>query len=272
MKKKMNSPFNLKMRSNNFWLILLFAALVFTGCSRKPVATVTSEAEAIQIVTTLRDYDIQSDKEAIGDEKNRQYQIFLEEGFFGGGDNQSAYQVLRQHCLPRQEPPPVQDTSMIGSTEVERAKIQRQSKISIINMLQKLPGVTCVDVTFVPPQDQLASITPYPATASVNVVYKNQDFPYKPEDIKSLVATSVPGLKPELVTAVLTYQPIQPLARQKNNATQKLAVVGGAGLLLVVGAVLLVYFWQKRRQRTVSTALVERGADENGAEPIETNS
>lgn len=251
------------------WLILCCAAGLTAACTNKPVATVESEAEAIQIVTVLREYDIASEKEAVGDEKNRQFNILLDGGLLGGDEHAAAYQILNDHCLPHREPAPIADGGFIASNEAEKAKVQRQLKISIINQLQKLPGVTCVDVNFVQPQDQLAAVNPYPATASVIVNRKNQEVDFNVQDVKNLVATSVPNLQPDKVTAVLMFQPVRPIAKAKNNLTQKLLLVGGAGLVIVIGSVLLVYFMQKRRQRNTALVLAERNGEFENAEPIE---
>ena len=259
---------NFKIERAGAWLILCFVVCLATACTNKPVATVESEAEAIQIVTVLREYDIASEKEAIGDEKNRQFNILLESGFMGGDEHSSAYQILNDHCLPHREPAPIADGGFIASNEAEKAKVQRQLKISIISQLQKLPGVTCVDVNFVQPQDQLAAVNPYPATASVIVNRKNQEVDFNVQDVKNLVASSVPNLQPDKVTAVLMFQPVRPIVKVKSNMTQKLLLIGGAGLVIVIGAVLLVYFMQKRRQRSTSTALERTGEFEN-AEPVE---
>lgn len=164
-------------------ITVIGAALALAGCAAKPVVTVPTEAEAIEIIDVLRENGIQGDKVETGDERNRHYQIIVGEDFMGGDNYSQAMQILSDNCLPHTDPPPVQEGGFVASVEAEKAKFQRQLKMNIIGQLRKLPNVTCVDVNFVMPQDQLASLQPYQAQAGVLVMYKSQEI----ADRKSVV-------------------------------------------------------------------------------------
>jgi type III secretion protein J len=248
--------------ANRKLLLSCGALLLLAGCGTKPIATVPSESEAIEIIDVLQQNEISSDKEEVGDEKTRQYRILIREDWLSSGDTYAAaIQILHDHCLPHSLPPAIQEASFIGSPEVERSKVQRQLKINIIGQLRKLPGVTCVDVNFVPPQDQLAALEPYPATAAVTVSYKTPEAAFNEVAVRNLVAGSIPKLQPDKVTVVLSHQPLRPLPQSNKSSLTKIMLIVGAGLIVIVGSVLLIYFLQRRRQ-TGSMALTESAADD----------
>lgn len=256
-------------RYSSLFLLIVGFLTFLTGCSSKPVVTVKNEAEAIQIVDVLREYELSSTKEEAAENNVREYKIFVHGDFLGGETaNAAAYQILRAHCLPQSEPPVIESSGPISSPETERAKILRQQKMNIIAQLRSLPSATCVDVNFVMPQDPLQTTTPYPASAAVTVHYKNQEIPFNDADVRSLVASSVPNLNPNNVTVKLIYQPIAPPQRSRNGSLTRLLLIGGVGLVIILGSVFLVYYLRKRRQNG-STALAERPDEIDNAETVE---
>ena len=238
------------------WAGLIFL-LAFAACGGKQIATVPSEAEAIEIMDVLRENEIQSDKASVGDEKTRQFQITINEDSFGDSTYSAALQVLRDNCLPHQAPPPVDEGGFVASIEAERAKVQRQLKMNIIGQLRKLAGVTCVDVNFVLPQDQFAAMNPYPAVATVLVSYKNEQINFNEQDIKNMVAGSIPNLQADRVSVKLSYQPVRAVPRSPRSNTVRILTIGGAGLLVILGSIFLVYWLQKRRHRNDNKELRE---------------
>lgn len=258
------------MKLNNFqflggptksiFLASSLAALAFlSGCSSKPLATITSEGEAIEVIDVLRENGIASDKTEIGDERSKQYQIFVHEDFLGGSDNYSAaFQVLSDNCLPHRDPQQPQESGPIPTPGIEKLRTEWQLKMNIIRQLRKLPAVTCPDVNFVFPEDQLRSVTPYPATASVTLSYKNQDIGFNEQQVRNLVAASVPNLQPDNVKVVMTYKPVRPIQSFNRGNLNKILLIGGTGLFVILGSVLLIYFLQRRRSNAeTSTALAE---------------
>jgi type III secretory pathway lipoprotein EscJ len=132
---------------------------------------------------------------------------------------------------------------------VEKAREQRRMKINIESQLRQIPGATCVNVNFVPPQDRALAINPYPATAAVVVNFKTPTFPVPPEQIAGIVARSVPDLKPENVSVVLNSKPLRPLPENAGSRPfTRIALVTGIGLATILAFISIVFFLQKKRR------------------------
>lgn len=230
-------------------LFLLAVSVWVTGCNAYKVQSVRIEAEANQIIDVLNENGIQARKNEVGEGERKTYEIFV-----NGGDETltAAIQLMEDHCLGQPEPPEIEGGTVITSMEVEKAREQRRMKINIESQLRKLPGVTCVNVNFVPPQDRSLAINPYPSTASVLVNYKTPTFPVSKEDIASLVARSVPALQAENVSVVLTAKPLRPLPDNKirYNFT-RIALISVIGFATVLAFVSVVFVLRKKRQNQV---------------------
>ena len=227
-------------------ILLLLAAATLAGCSARKVQTVKVESEANQIIDVLGENGIRAKKNEVGEGERRLYEILV------NSDDETvaaAIQLMEDHCLGQPEPPEIEGGTVITSIEVERAREQRRMKMNIEAQLRKLPGVTCVDVNFVPPQDRSLAINPYPSTASVLVNYKTQTFPVSKDDIASLVARSVPALQPENVSVVISAKPLRPLPDNKiaYNFT-RIALVSGIGLATILAFVSVVFVLRKKRR------------------------
>jgi type III secretory pathway lipoprotein EscJ len=225
----------------------LLAVLLLSGCSlRKKVQTVKIEAEANQIIDVLRENGVRAKKEEIGEGERKIFEIWVD-----GDDDDlgSAIQIMEDHCLGQPEPPIVESSGIISSVEVEKARENRRMKINIESQLRELPGATCVNVNFVPPQDRALAINPYPATAAVVVNFKTPTFPVNQEQIAGIVARSVPDLKPENVSVVQSYKPLRPLPENAGNRTfTRIALVTGIGLATILAFISIVFFLQKKRR------------------------
>jgi type III secretory pathway lipoprotein EscJ len=231
-------------------LLFLLAAILLAGCSARKVQTVKVEAEANQIIDVLGENGIRARKNEVGEGDRKTFEILV------NGDEETvaaAIQLMEDHCLGRPDPPEPESGVVITSLEVERAREQRRMKMNIESQLRKLPGVTCVDVNFVPPQDRSLAINPYPSTASVLVNYKTQTFPVSKDEIASLVARSVPALQPENVSVVVTAKPLRPLPDNKiaYNFT-RIALVSGIGLATILAFVSVVFVLRKKRKNQSS--------------------
>ena len=248
-------------------LLTLVSTLLFTGCSNKQLATVANDSEANEIINVLRESDIDAVKEPVIENNIKQYQIAVHSDIFGdNNDYPAAIQILHDNCLPLRDPSPIESGGYMASVEVERAKIQRQLKINIIRQLRQIPGVTCVDVTFVEPQREI-TIDPYPSTATVLITYKSEPPNFNDQDIKGMVAGAVAKLKPEAVTVKSIYNPVRPIQRSNRSNVGRFVVIGGAGLLIMLGSVFLVYFLQRRRN--ASTALAVQTEDFEEIETVD---
>ncbi len=233
-------------------LLFLLTAILLAGCSARKVQTVKIEAEANQIIDVLGENGIRARKNEIGEGVRKSFEILVD----GDEDAVSAaIQLMEDHCLGRPDPPEPEGGAVITSIEVERAREQRRMKMNIESQLRKLPGVTCVDVNFVPPQDRSLAINPYPSTASVLINYKTQSFPVSKDEIASLVARSVPALQPENVSVVVTAKPLRPLPDNKVAYDfMRIALVSGIGLATILAFVSVVFVLRKKRRNQTDEA------------------
>lgn len=246
---------------------LVAAALLTAGCGRTPVATVPTESEAIEIMDVLRESGFEDlEKHEVGEGEQRRWAVELDEGLFGGGDSALALQRLRDYGLPRQEEAPIADGGFVTSEAVQKAQERRRIRADIERQLRALPGVTVALVTVVMPQDPTLELNPYPASASVVIVHKEQAAPFTDQQIQNLVAKGVPKLKPEDVSVTISQQQPRPIPRREMNSRRRsnLLLAAAAALVLVLGSLLVVLFLQTRRQRT---RLAELSATEEDAEP-----
>jgi type III secretory pathway lipoprotein EscJ len=233
-------------------IFLCCAALTSAAsCAGKQIATVSSEAEAIEITDILRENDIAAEKQEAADTNPPQFRVVINSNFFAAEDDYAAaIQILRDNCLPQREPPPVETGGLTTSLEAERAKIQRGQKINIINQLRRLPGVTCVDVNFTVAQENFADRETAPATASVLLNYKTEPPVFSEQDVKNLVSGSVPKLAPERVQVKLNFQPPRPIIKSNNGNIGRLISAAIAGLLIISTTFWLVYLLRKRRAKS----------------------
>ena len=236
-------------------LLVLFAVFVLAGCNSRKVQTVKVEAEANQIIDVLGENGIRARKNEIGEGERKSFEIVV------NGDDETiaaAIQLMEDHCLGRPDPPEPEGGAVITSIEVEKAREQRRMKMNIEAQLRKLPGVTCVDVNFVPPQDRSLAINPYPSTASVLVNYKTPTFSVGKDEIANLVARSVPALQPENVGVVIAARPLRPLPDNKiaYNFT-RIALVSGIGLATILGFVGVIFMLRKKRRNEPNEAAEE---------------
>lgn len=247
---------------------LVCAALLSAGCGRTPVATVSTESEAIEIIDVLRESGFEDlEKHEVGEGEQRRWAVEMDEGLFGGGDSSIALQRLRDYGLPRREEEPIADGGFVTSEAVQKAQEQRRIRADIERQLRALPGVTVALVTVVMPQDPTLELNPYPASASVVVVHKEQSAPFNEQQIQNLVAKGVPKLKPEDVSVTISQQQPRPIPRRELSARRRtnLLLAAAAGLVLVMGAVLVVLLLQTRRQRARLAELNAHADDEADA-------
>ena len=256
---------------------LLAAALLAAGCSRAPVATVSTESEAIEMIDVLRESGFEDvEKREVGEGEARRWAVELDEGLFGGGDSALALQRLRDYGLPRQEEEPIPEGGFVTSEAVQKAQERRRIRTDIERQLRALPGVTVALVTVVMPQDPTLELNPYPASASVVVVHKEQAAPFTEQQIQNLVSKGVPKLKPEDVSVTISQQQPRPIPRRELNARRRtnFLIAAGIALILVLASLLVVLLLQTRRQRARLAELTADGGDEDarldddgGAEP-----
>lgn len=246
---------------------LLAATLLGSACGRTPVATVSTETEAIEIIDVLRESGFEDlEKHEVGEGEQRRWAVDLDEGLFGGGDSALALQRLRDYGLPRQEETPIPEGGFITSEAVQKAQEQRRIRADIERQLRALPGVTIALVTVVMPQDPTLELNPYSASASVVLVHKEQAAAFTEQQIQNLVAKGVPKLKPEDVSVTISQHQPRPIPRRALDSRRRanLLLAAGAALILVMAALLVVLLLQTRRQRA---RLAELNAADEVGEP-----
>lgn len=231
---------------------LLAAAFLTMACGQTPIATVSTESEAIEIIDVLRESGFEDlEKHEVGEGEQRRWAVELDEGLFGGGDSALALQRLRDYGLPRQEEASIPDGGFVTSEAVQKAQERRRIRADIERQLRALPGVTVALVTIVMPQDPTLELNPYPASASVVVVHKEQSAPFTEQQIQNLVAKGVPKLKPEDVSVTISQQQPRPIPRREMNARRvnNLLLFACAVVILGLGVLIAALVIQTRRQR-----------------------
>ncbi|MET0623911.1 MAG: hypothetical protein ABW250_13080 [Pyrinomonadaceae bacterium] len=251
-----------------FWLFMLLL-LSMTACGEKAVATVSTEAEAIEIIGVLRENGFEVEKREVGEGETKRWATVLDEGYFSNGDLALALQVLHDYGLPRPEELPVESSSLIPSETEQRIQEQRRLRADIERQLRALPGVTtAIVIVVMPPDDQVFQLQPQPASASAFIIYKDATPLFNLEQVRDMMAHSVPDLKPESVSIILSQQtprpgPVRELsARRRGN----ILVAAGGGLIVVLFFMFVLLQMQIRRQRHAFAELQDRngshGSDE----------
>ena len=244
---------------------LAAAALLSAACGRAPVATVSTESEAIEIIDVLRESGFEGlEKHEVGEGERRRWAVELDEGLFGEGESALALQRLRDYGLPRQEEAPIPEGGFVTSEAVQKAQEQRRIRSDIERQIRALPGVTVALVTVVMPQDPTLELNPYPASASVVVVHREQAAPFNEQQIQNLVAKGVPKLRPEDVSVTISQQQPRPLPRREMNARRlnNLLLFACAVVIAGLGALVAALLVQTRRQRARLAELTAAPGDE----------
>jgi len=254
----------------------LVAALLLTaGCGRQSVATVSTETEAIEIIDVLRESGFEElEKHEVGEGEQRRWEVVLDEGLFGEDEGAHALQRLRDYGLPRQEEEPIPEGGFVTSEAVQKAQERRRIRADIERQLRALPGVTVALVTVVMPQDPTLELNPYPASASVVIVHKEQTAPFNEQQIQNLVSKGVPKLKPEDVSVTISQQQPRPIPRREMNARRlnNLLLFVCAVVIVGLGVLVAALLVQTRRQRArIAELTAEDEVEGLGADAAETN-
>lgn len=230
--------------------ILLIAALVTAGglmsaCGKQKIQNVEDESEANRIVDILGESGIRATKREAGEGERRYFEIEVD-----GGEDVMYYatQVMNDHCLAQTPPEKPEGSGVVTSSQVEKEREARRRKLGIESQLREIPGVTCVQVNFVMPEDSSIAIDRYPSTASVLVTYKTPSIAVSKESVAELVAKGVPALKAENVKVELMQKTIRPLPDYRAGYNfAKVAVISLLGFLTVLVTISIVFLLQKRR-------------------------
>jgi type III secretory pathway lipoprotein EscJ len=234
----------------------LFLTLsLITGCrATTSLATVADESEAIEILNVLHENGIQAHKEEIGEEGAHQWQIILDQSWLSDSSEVAmANQVLQDNGLPRPSELNKKAPAESGVFEDEATRKARQLKERELDLQKKmrlLPGVIGVQISIVEPEDSSININPYPSTASVLIVTKDDPPNFNPDTVRGLVARSVPKLNPDNVYVAVTTKPVRPLPWREFGAQRRHKGLDaiGIGILIILASSVVVLLLQMRRQ------------------------
>lgn len=235
--------------------LLSLLLLVLTGCQgATSLATVSAEDEAIEILNVLHENGIEARKEEGGEEGVKQWRILLERSWFGGSAEVAmANQVLQDNGLPRPTNAGVQANSESGVFKDEstrKAEQLKEREADLQKKLRLLPGVVGVEVSIVDPEDSAININPYPSTASVLIVSKDDPPNFEADTVKGLVARSVPKLNPDGVFVAITTKPVRPLPWREIGLQRRHKSLDaiGIGIMIILASSLVVLLLQMKRQ------------------------
>jgi type III secretory pathway lipoprotein EscJ len=246
------------------WLLCFLVTLLamMTGCrATTSLATVSSEDEAIEILNVLHESGIEAHKEEGGEEGVKSWRILLEPSWFGGSAEVAmANQVLQDNGLPRPTNSVDQANSESGVFKDEstrKAEQLKQREADLQKKLRLLPGVVGVEVSIVEPEDSSININPYPSTASVLIVSKDDRPNFEAETVRGLVARSVPKLSPESVFVAITTKPARPLPWRELGIQKRHKVLEaiGIGIMIILASSVIVLLLQMKRQNSELLAL-----------------
>ena len=235
--------------------LLSMLLLLMTGCQgATSLATVSSEDEAIEILNVLHENGLEARKEESGEEGVKQWRILLEQSWFGGSTEVAmANQVLQDNGLPRPTNAGQQANSESGVFKDEstrRAEQLKEREADLQKKLRLLPGVVSVEVSIVEPEDSSIKIDPYPSTAAVHIVTKDDPPNFQAETVRGLVARSVPKLSPESVFVAITTKPVKPLPWREFGLQRRHKSLDaiGIGIMIILASSLVVLLLQMKRQ------------------------
>ncbi len=234
---------------------LALTVLLASSCGQRKIQNVEHESEANRIIDVLGEAGIRASKREAGEGERKFFEILID----GNEDvAASAIQVMRDHCLAESPPEMPEGSSVITTTQVEKEREARRRKLNIESQLRDIPGVTCVRVNFVMPEDSSIAIDRYPSTATALVTYKTATFPLSRERVAEMIAKGVPALKAENVSVDLLQKNVRPLPdyRAGYNVAQ-IAIISLIGFLTVLATVSLVFILQKRRQQVLKDGPIE---------------
>lgn len=247
------------------WLsFLVFVLPLFvTACGdTASLATVSTEGEAIEILNVLHENGIEAHKEDVGEDTIKQWRLVLDQSWFGGGEEVAlANQVLQDNGLPRARysgAAPASDTGGVFKDEATRKAEQlKEREADLQNKLRLLPGVIGVEVSIVEPEDSSIKVDPYPATAAVMIVSKDDPPNFDPATIRGLVARSVPKLNADSVYVAITTKPVKPLPWREMGARRRHKILDavGIGVMFILASSIVVLLLQMRRQNSERASL-----------------
>jgi type III secretory pathway lipoprotein EscJ len=266
---------NIRWQRYGASFFLLAAISVLTACGEKSIAETDDESEANRMFDILYSNRLHVEKKSKTGEKPV-WEIVVDEGLFGDGEAAVATQVLNDHGLPRPKDalPPTTNAYGMESPEEGKKRQNREKEIQIENQLYStLPGVIRVKVIVAQPVNDILSIEKTPPTASVSIVQTEPEAKFTIPNVQSLVAGSVPNLKPENINVAVSQQilreiPLERLAAQRRS--NMIFALGSGLIILLIAALAAVWYAVKRRKKQAESETKQLAENRQAAE-IEAN-
>jgi len=195
-----------RLKRNTLIVAVVIFALTLVACSQV-INQGLSEDQANEILVVLERNGIQASKAQQEGGETVAFTISVPKR-----DAARAMQILRENDLPQQQAKGFNEvfakTSLIPTAMEEKAMYLQAVCGELAKTIEAINGVVDARVHVVLPEtDVLKQELQGPTTpkAAVLIKYKarrNGEMPYKPEDIRQLIANSVEALKPSDVTVV----------------------------------------------------------------------
>lgn len=243
-----------RLKRNTLIIAVVIIALTLVACSQV-INQGLSEEQANEILVVLERNGIQASKAQQEGGETVAFNISVPKR-----DAARAMQILRENDLPQQQAKGFNEvfakTSLIPTAMEEKAMYLQAVCGELAKTIEAINGVVDARVHVVLPEtDVLKQELQGPTTpkAAVLIKYKvrrNGEMPYKPDDIRQLVANSVEALKPSDVTVVSSQvfgdqQPnliyVGPLKMTEDSRPGLYMAVGFlVFVLLLFGAILIM--------------------------------
>lgn len=243
-----------RLKRNTLIIAVVIFALSLVACSQA-INHGLSEAQANEIQVVLERNGIQASKAQEEGGETVAFTIAVPKR-----DAARAMQILRENDLPQQQAKGFNEvfakTSLIPTAMEEKALYLQAVCGELAKTIEAINGVVDARVHVVLPEtDVLKQELQGPTTpkAAVLIKYKvrrNGEMPYKPDDIRMLIANSVEALKPSDVTVVSSQvfgdtQPnliyVGPLKMTEDSRPYLFGAVGFLVLILLLfGGILIM--------------------------------
>ena len=165
-----------------------------------------SEDQANEILVILQSNGVLAEKVQTGNDQNKTYALSVTRA-----QAQKAWQILKENDLPGRSEKGIEDiftkNSLIPTATEERALYLEALQGELARTLKTMDGVINARVHIVLPEDSLfgEEVTQSKPKAAIFIKYtfrRDGSFPFKHNEIKSLVAGSVKGLETKDVEVI----------------------------------------------------------------------
>jgi type III secretory pathway lipoprotein EscJ len=224
------------------------------------LVTVSTENEANEIISILSEKGVEASKEqADTDGETKGWKVSIQDDMFGGGKLPLAIKLMQENGLPRPSDRGMEgaygEQGIFPSESALKAQRLKELKTEIERQLRLLPSVVRVSVNIVPPEDGTINIDPYPATASVLIVHKDETAAFTTAYVQELVAKGVPKLKTENVSVVMVHEPPKSISMENVIAQRRKNIIYTIGLSLIIGLTILlgilVWYMKKEKRKLI---------------------